>query len=275
MVFRATLGPDAGNPGAPYFRVLATGVQGDDFTVQYFDPDLGPGGTVLASDTLADIEHLVFDNGALDAENPVWVIEDGFLIGTFTSVAAAVALGNLASGVTVIEIGHGTIPPADYTEGAINITRAMTITGYGGPQTINSSSGVDLFVVSGAIASGTVTFADLSLSGRRGDRLRHPHGRQPRGGKRRHGRPGPEQRGRQRVRSDRPVRQWRRHRPRRDDHRIGLHRQRRQRQLRRHRRHPVLRIHRQCHPHDRDGHRHDRHRGGLGRSRHPVRRLPR
>ncbi len=163
VVFRATLGPDAGNPGAPYFRVLATGVQGDDFTVQYFDPDLGPGGTLLTSDTLTDIEHLVFDNGALDAENPVWVIEDGFLIGTFTSVAAAVALGNLASGVTVIEIGHGTIPPADYTEGAINVTRAMTITGYGGPQTINSSSGVDLFVVSGAIASGTVTFVDLTL----------------------------------------------------------------------------------------------------------------
>jgi len=167
VVFRGTLGPDAGNPGAPYFRVLATGVEGDDFTVQYFDPDLGVGGTVLATDTLTDIESMVFDNGAaasiLNAENPVWVIEDGFLIGTHTSVAAAVAQANLLGGTTVVEIGHGTTPPADYDEGTINVTRAMTIKGIGAQQIIHATGGVDLFVVSGS-AAGLVRLDNLALS---------------------------------------------------------------------------------------------------------------
>src|SRR4029077_12105271 len=110
--------------------------------------------TVLASDTLTDIEHLVFANTTLNAENPVWVTEDGFLVGTFTSIAAAVGLADTLSGTTVVEIGHGTTPPASYSEGAINVTRAMTITGFGGSQTVNSTDGVDLFTISAA-ATGT------------------------------------------------------------------------------------------------------------------------
>jgi VCBS repeat-containing protein len=167
VAFNGTLGPDIGNPGAPYFRVLPTGVDGDDFTVQYFDPDLGPSGTVLATDTLTDIENMIFDNGTaasvLDAENPVWVIEDGYLVGTFTTVAAAVASANLLGGTTVVEIGHGTTPPADYDEGTISVTRAMTIKGIGGQQTIHATDDVDLFVVSGS-ATGTVRFENLALS---------------------------------------------------------------------------------------------------------------
>ncbi|MEA2879412.1 MAG: large repetitive protein [Hyphomicrobiales bacterium] len=165
VAFNGTLGPST--PGTPYFRVLATGVDGDDFTVQYFDPDLGPSGTVLATDTLTDVENMIFDNGTatsiLNAENPVWVIEDGYLIGTFTTVAAAVAKANLAGGMTVVEIGHGTTPPADYDEGAINVTRAMTIKGIGAQQIIHATDGVDLFVVSGS-AAGLVRFENLALS---------------------------------------------------------------------------------------------------------------
>ncbi|MEA2874670.1 MAG: hypothetical protein QOH67_4998, partial [Hyphomicrobiales bacterium] len=165
VAFNGTLGPST--PGTPYFRVLATGVDGDDFTVQYFDPNLGPSGTVLATDTLTDVENMIFDNGTatsiLNAENPVWVIEDGYLIGTFTTVAAAVAKANLAGGTTVVEIGHGTAPPADYDEGAINVTRAMTIKGIGAQQIIHATDSVDLFVVSGS-ATGLVRFENLALS---------------------------------------------------------------------------------------------------------------
>ena len=119
---------------------------------------------MLETDTLFNIENLVFTNGALDAQNPVWVIEDGLLVATFTSVGDAVGFANTLGGSVVdVEIGHGTTPPASYAEGAIDVTRAMTIKGFGGTASIQATDGVNLFTVADSI-SGTVRFEALALS---------------------------------------------------------------------------------------------------------------
>src|SRR6185295_250513 len=54
-----------GGAGA-HFVVTPTGVDGDDFSVQYFNAS----NVLIATDTLTDIEHLVFTNTTLNADAP-------------------------------------------------------------------------------------------------------------------------------------------------------------------------------------------------------------
>ncbi len=135
---------------------LQPGGNGDDFTVTRLT---GPNaGTV---DTLNNIENIVVGNTVIDLTNTVWVYNNGFLVNTYSSIGAAVAAANgmTPSGTgLVVEAGHN--GGTTYNESAINITQAMTVRSLSGV-TVNSTDGVDLFVVSAT--SGTVTFENLNL----------------------------------------------------------------------------------------------------------------
>jgi VCBS repeat-containing protein/parallel beta-helix repeat protein len=104
----------------------------DDFTVTYLAG--GPGGAV---DTLNNIEHIVIGNTAIDLTKAVFVYNNGYLVNTYDSISAAVAAANAltpsGSGL-VIEAGHNGF--TDFSEGVINVTQKMTISGFGGTPTV-------------------------------------------------------------------------------------------------------------------------------------------